>query len=205
MDTARLGTFLALWCPVAGLLTICCQARGAQNEKGWVPYSAQYVETVTTTDASGHTTSKQQHNSEVRAADGSLLTVELQDGQRIRGKLWTADGKTFALDFGQKRAVQLPRIAPRHHSLVPPDAPAGVKSIAGLQCVVYPLHGQNKGTICVDENDDIPVRTDVHVELPGGVHEQYTNELTAISLNEITEAVKIPEGFMVLSQPQAGK
>lgn len=163
----------------------------------WVPYQARYVETSSTTDSTGHVTTRRAVVDETRARDGSLLTAQTEGGQLKSGKLWLADGQTYSLDYLQKRAIPGKQMV-RHHSYVPPAPPTGTSTVAGVPCAVYPiLHLRDgHGTICVDQSDDIPMRVEVHMDA-GGIRTEYVKEVTSIDFS-VDAKVGMPEGFVPL-------
>lgn len=187
-------TLLAL----SGFL-LAAQAQETIGTK-WAQYSAHYTETVSTPSSSGNPTHKQTLTDEIRSQDGAVLTVVKIDGKATSGKLWLASGQMFSLDYLTKRAVSQGQ-SPRQHPSVPPDAPLGTQTIAGIQCVVYPLHMNNgNGTVCVDQQDDILGRIEVHTD-SGGVRQDYVKELTWIDLNSPVDSSKlrVPDGFTQLT------
>ena len=87
----------------------------------WVPYSANYTETVSIRGSSGSPTQNQTLSEEIRSDDGTLLTVVTVGGKKMSGKLWQASGQMFSIDYLSKRAVLTGKL-PRRHPFTPPDA-----------------------------------------------------------------------------------
>ncbi len=172
----------------------------ATDGQTWVKYSAHYTEKVSTRDARGTQTNKTTLKEEFRAKDGTLLTVVKENGQAVSGKLWLADGHRFSLDYLKNIATEEGEW-PRKHPFVPPDAILGTKTIAGVNCVIYPLHMHDgNGTICADMDDDILGEVEIHSDV-GGIHQDYVNELTWIDLNSPVDPslFRIPDGFTTLA------
>ena len=165
----------------------------------WVPYSANYTETVSIRGSSGSPTQNQTLSEEIRSDDGTLLTVVTVGGKKMSGKLWQASGQMFSIDYLSKRAVLTGKL-PRRHPFTPPDASLGTKTIAGIQCTVYPLHTKNgNGTICVDMDNDLIASAETHTD-SAGVHQDYVKQLTSINLTSPinNSTLQIPTGFTQL-------
>ena len=87
---------------------------------------------------------------------------------------------------------------------MPSVPPTGTQTVAGVSCLVYPIRGAVAGTICVNQVDDLPLRTEWHMN-SGGVQQDYLKELTSIDLATPVEAsqVSVPAGFTKLA-PEGG-
>jgi len=177
----------------------------AQSAAGsaWVPYSAQFTETITTwSQSSPNRTTKQSLIEEKRSKDGSLLSVRSENGHVTSGTLWKSCGQILSLDYIGKRAIPS-RQAPRVHTKLPSTTPTGSRIIAGVQCVTYPiLHLQGgSGTICHDMADDLPVLFEMHTVF-NGTHQDYVKQLVLIDLgSDPGSVVGVPEGFTELAAP----
>jgi hypothetical protein len=173
----------------------------------WVPYSAHYTETVHTRDSSGAETQKLTLSDEIRSDDGAKLTIFKVDGKNMSGRLHESNGQMFSLDYLNKRAV-LTGQSPLRHPYTPPDKPLGTRTIAGVTCTLYPVHMRTKGsgTVCVDMEDDIMGKLEIHSDSAAGVHEDYVMELTSIDLTSPVDSstMKVPNGFTKLV-PEKGQ
>ena len=91
-------------------------------------------------------------------------------------------------------ACRLANIPMSLQTLVP-----GNKTVLGVTCDIYPLHGSAMGTICGDMNDDILVRLEVHSDADR-IHQGLTRQLTSIDLTTPVEPSKIaiPSGLTTL-------
>ncbi len=172
--------------------------RHSTDSENWVKYSAHYTEKVSTTDTSGNQTEKLTLTEEFRSENGDLLTVVKDHGQQIRGTLWLADGHRFSLNYINKTAMEM-EPSPRKHPYVPPDPILGTKTISGVNCAIYPLHGQlenGDGTICVDMQDDILAELEVHSDAEG-LHQDLVTTLSWIDLRSPVDPslFRIPDGF----------
>jgi hypothetical protein len=202
MTYSRCLWVLSLLLPGGLLLAASAQAGNGQR---WVPYSAHYTETVSSPDSSASPANRQTFTEEFRSNDGSTIKVVKVDGKSISGRLWLASGQQFSLDYPAKRAV-FEGQSPRRHPYVPPDAPLGTMTLAGLTCTVYPIHmASGHGTVCVDMEDDILGRIEVHMD-SDGVRQDYVTELTWIDLISPVDSswLKVPPGFTTLV-PSAAK
>jgi hypothetical protein len=190
---------------ITATLMFSMTAAVAQNASDkWVSYSARYSETMSSHDTSGNKKHTQSVFQVTRANDGSELSVHEVNGQLTKGKLWQACGQIISLDYIAKRAAVTGQ-APRKHLQLPSAPPTGSTIIAGVSCLIYPLHVSNgQGTLCVDAQDDILVREDFHTDL-NGLHQDYIKELTSIDFEAPVDSSKmaIPNGFTTLA-PSTG-
>jgi hypothetical protein len=171
-------------------------AQQPASRSRWVPYIAQYTESVSVRSSSGNTTQNQTFSEETRSSDGAVLTVVKVGGQPSSGKLWEASGQRFSLDYLSRTVVSTGN-SPRQHPFIPPDAPLGSKTIAGIQCTLYPIYTKaGTGTICVDINNDIMVSAETHTDI-AGMHQDYVKQLTTIDLTTPIDnsRLQVPAGF----------
>jgi hypothetical protein len=194
---------------VFALLAGVAVPAGAQsaNDK-WVPYSAHYKETIASKDTSGNVVRKQALSDQKRAEDGAMMTIVSKNGQTVSAKIWQSDGKKIDLDYGREQAFAAGQ-SPRKHLGIPAGTPIGADTVAGLRCSIYPVHmASGGGSICVDVTDDIMAKEELHFEA-GGVHQDYSIELTSIDLMTPVNSseFKIPNGFksVTASPPDARK
>jgi len=100
------------------------------------------------------------------------MTIIKNNGPRVSGKLWMADGRQFSLNYANQTAREIEPF-PRRHPTVPPDPILGSKSISGVNCLIYPVYGGGRrgmGTICVDIKDDILGEHELHID-ESGIHQ----------------------------------
>jgi hypothetical protein len=189
-----------LMCSALVLLAFTGALKAQQNPSTrWVPYSAHYTETVSIQKSASTPSTTETLTEEWRSDTGSMLTVVKVGGTRTSGKLWQASGQRFALDYLSKKAISTGN-SPRRHPFVPPDAPLGTRTMAGIQCTLYPLHvSQGSGTICVDMDNDILANTEMHTDI-AGVRQDYVKQLTWIDLTTPVDetSLQIPPGFTKL-------
>ncbi len=202
--TERFGNFAPV---VLCLIAACCLAVAKLDTQiaKWVQYSAHYKTTYSSRDSSGNQTRQELQEEESRSADGALLTVGTNGGERTSAKLWQADGQVFSLDYQRRQAVPIAH-SPRTHLPTPPQAPLGTKSISGLECTVYPVHVHDgSGNICIDFADDIILRQETHMNA-GGLQQDIVREITSVDLNTPVNAsgMSIPDGFTTLA-PKTSK
>lgn len=202
--------FRKLWLVVVLLLpagSFLAAQQATTDSTRWVRYSARYTETVHTRDSSGAVTQKQTLSEEVRSDDGAVLTVVKVGGKNMSGKLRESNGQMFSLDYLAKKAV-LTGQSPLRHPYVPPDEPLGTRTIANVSCTLYPLHMtgmSGNGTICVNMDDDILARVEVHSDSGSGTQQDYVKELTWIDMTSPVDpsGLKVPDGFTKLV-PETG-
>jgi hypothetical protein len=170
----------------------------------WPSYTALYKITYPTgapNPLSNLDTSKEI----IRAADGSKLSLKRDSsGQPIAGILWKG-GNEYNLDYIHRRAMAF-KGANLPHWELPQGAPIGTAKVAGLDCVIYPLHvTDGQGTMCVDIVHKVTARTEVHVHNGNGT-QLYIEELTSIKF-EIPPlpTIEIPRDFRVIHPLMAGE
>jgi hypothetical protein len=185
------------------VLALAAQQTGGTNDK-WVPYSADYRESVVAKDAAGKVVEQKETTTfEKRAGDGAVMTTSKKNGQDVSARIWQADGKSIEISYAREQASVAGQF-PRRHLGIPPGTPIGADTIAGLRCTVYPVHMSNGGgTVCVDVTDDIMVKEELNFE-SGGLNQKYLKEITAIDLTTPVNSseFKVPAGFKVMAGPQ---
>lgn len=171
--------------------------------QSWTPYTADYVVLSVATDSVGKVRTTQITGQQNRASDGSLFeTATGNDGLPYSGKLWDAStGKVMQLNYVSKIAVQI-RMAPRTHTTLPrADAPVGTQIMDGVTCLEYPTHGPGGkviGTVWVDEQDDIVIKTEIH-DSRNGQTVAYSKTLTNVLFRAPDpSSMKIPSGFEIV-------
>ena len=182
-------------------------AEPPRSGNSWVPYTAIFTESSTLKDASGHETRTQKTMKQTQSADGSQRTVYLQNGQPVGGKLISANGDMYSLDFNNKQATPIGNKGPRGHSKIPKQAPLGTETIANLTCTVFPMQargaaaGTTTGSICVDTADDVPLKLEIHND-DQGMRQDYVQQVTSITLYpaDAPSTQQLPEGFVALKR-----
>lgn len=167
------------------------------DSSDWIAYTAVYKETVSNPGQPQRSIIE----TVSRATDGSVLTLDQENGQMVGGKLWNSCGNIYGLDFNSHHAI-FQRNSPRTHLQIPKAAPIGSDVIAGVPCSVYPLgvNGGGSGSLCVDTNRDIVVKEEIHLTQSNGKTD-FVKEMTSFdsSKPQAGEKNRFPAGFEVLN------
>ena len=66
---------------------------------------------------------------------------------------------------------------------MPKVPPTGSEVIAGLPCSVYPIQmTSGSGQLCVDVDDDILLKEEIHMDNGEGMHTDYVKQVPSIEI-----------------------
>jgi len=199
----------AIWLFLASQALVMAQT---VPDTTWKPYTAVYTETVTTDRGAGQHTVKQTVLHEKRSASGALLTEREVDGKLTSGRLWTAAGQVYELNYDSKRA-SLVRQGVKKHFHKPATPATGERVIAGVRCESYPIRAapgdapESGGEYCVDISRDIVALQELRIIRKAGGGkifdgQQSIKQLVSIDTTTPVEESQLvmPEGFAVAGQ-----